>query len=150
VNEGHLQFCASPEWRQIVEEMILPDALRNATLGPKVIEIGPGPRVTTDALRSLVEKLTVVEINADLADALARRLAGTNVNVVRGDATSLDMADNTFTGAASFHMFHHIATAEAQNQALSEIARVLQPGGKLVAADGIESEGSRAFHEGDI
>jgi hypothetical protein len=32
----------------------------------------------------------------------------------------------------------------------SELARVLEPGGLLVAADGVENEASRAFHEGDI
>ena len=131
--------------------MILPDALRDVTLGPKVLEIGPGPGFTTDVLRKLVEHLTVVEVDPDLADALSERLLGTNVEVVRGDATAvLDLPDQSFTGAASFHMLHHIDTVEAQDRAMSELARVLKDGGVLVAADGVESEASRAFHEGDI
>ena len=46
-------------------------------------------------------------------------------------------------------MLHHIAPAEAQDRVFAELARVLVPGGVLVAADGTYSEGSAVFHEGD-
>jgi len=150
MNEGHLAYCASPEWRKIVEETILPHVLRNVELGSDVIEIGPGPGFTTDVLRTLTERLTAVEVDPVLAGPLAHRLQGTNVTVVRGDATALDLEDDRFTGAASFHMLHHLESAGAQDRAFAELARVLRPGGVLVAADGVENEGSRAFHEGDI
>jgi SAM-dependent methyltransferase len=150
MNSAHLEFCASPEWRTIVEEMILPDALRNAKLGTEVIEIGPGPGFTTDVLRKLTDHLIAIEVDPNLAVALKSRLQGTNVEVVCGDATSLDFPDDRFSAAASFHMLHHIASDDAQNQALAELARVLRQGGLLVAADGVFSEGSLAFHENDI
>ena len=75
-------------------------------------------------------------------------MAGTNVEVVVGDATALDFEADRFTGAASFHMLHHIAPAEAQDRVFAELARVLVPGATLVAADGVYSEGSAAFHRG--
>jgi SAM-dependent methyltransferase len=150
VNPAHLEFCASPAWRQIVEETILPEALKDVHLGGNVIEIGPGPGFTTDVLRTRVDHLTAVELDPELAGSLAKRLSDSNVHVVRGDAGCLDFGDGIFTGAASFHMLHHIETAEAQNRALSELARVLRKEGVLVAADGIWNEGSLAFHEGDI
>ena len=84
-----------------------------------------------------------------LAASLQQRLAGTNVTVVLGDATALEFETGRFTGAASFHMLHHIDTAEAQDRAFAELARVLRPGGVLVAADGVANEGTRAFHEND-
>jgi SAM-dependent methyltransferase len=149
VNECHLQFCASPAWRQLVVEVILPLALAEADLGPDVLEIGPGPGFTTDVLMTLVARLTAVEIDPGLAQALADRLAGSNVEVVRGDATELDLPTARFTGAASFHMLHHIDTVEAQQRALAELARVLQPGGVLVAADAGYSQGSELFHQDD-
>ena len=102
MNSAHLEFCASPEWRTIVEEMILPDALRNAKLGTEVIEIGPGPGFTTDVLRKLTDHLIAVEVDPNLAVALKTRLQGTNVEVVCGDATSLDFPDDRFSAAASF------------------------------------------------
>lgn len=144
-----MEFCASPEWRKIVEEMIMPDALRHADLGSDIIEIGPGPGFTTDVLRTLTDQLTAVEVGPELAAALEQRLRGSNVEVVLGDATALDLPDDRFTGAASFHMLHHIPTAEAQDKAFAELARVLTGGGVLVAADGVRSDASRAFHQDD-
>ena len=149
-NSAHLEFCASPAWRQIVEEVILPVVLRDKLLGPDVIEIGPGPGFTTDVLRVMTEHLTAVELDRDLATALRTRLAGTNVEVVVGDATTLELPDDSFSGAASFHMLHHIPLDEDQDRALSELARVLKSGGIFVAADGIENEDSRAFHQDDV
>jgi ubiquinone/menaquinone biosynthesis C-methylase UbiE len=95
-------------------------------------------------------RLTALEFDADLADALAARMAGTNVEVIWGDATAMDLPDSRFTGAASFHMLHHVPTAQAQDRIFAELARVLRPGGVLVAADGVENEGARQFHVDDI
>jgi SAM-dependent methyltransferase len=150
VNSFHLQFCASPEWRQTIEETILPRALQGVDLGATVLEIGPGPGFTTDVLRRRVEHLTAVEVDVDLAQALAARLAGTNVDVVTGDAGALDFPDDHFSGAASFQMLHHIETDDEQNAVFRELARVLRPGGTLVAADGVENDATRAFHVDDI
>jgi SAM-dependent methyltransferase len=150
MNEGHLEFCASPLWRQLLEETILPDVLGGVDLGPDVIEIGPGPGLTTDVLRMRVAALTAVEVDPDLARALRQRLAGTNVEVLLGDATALDLPDGRFSGAASFHMLHHIPTAGAQDGVFAEVARVLRPGGVLVAADGVDNDGTREFHADDI
>lgn len=150
MNQAHLEFCASPQWRQVVEETILPEALRGVVLGDDVIEVGPGPGLTTDVLRALTARLTAVEFDSDLAGALATRLAGTNVEVICGDATAMDVADNRFSGAASFHMLHHIPTTDAQDSVFAELARVLEPGGVLVAADGVENEGTRQFHTDDV
>jgi SAM-dependent methyltransferase len=150
VNEFHLQFCASPEWRQIIEETILPVALHDVHLGDRVLEVGPGPGFTTDVLMTRVAHLTAVELDPDLAGALSARLAGTNVDVVLGDATALDFPDRHFSGAASFNMLHHIEADEDQKRVLVELARVLRPGATLVAVDGIENEETRAFHVDDI
>ena len=46
-------------------------------------------------------------------------------------------------------MLHHIEPAGAQDRVFAELARVLAPGGTLVAADGTYSEGSALFHEDD-
>ena len=150
MNAYHLEFCASDEWRQIVEETILPVALRHVDLGPRVLEIGPGPGFTTDVLRTKTERLTAVEIDPDLAASLAARTVGTNVDVVQGDARRLEFPDHHFSGAASFHMLHHVEPDVAQDEVFAEIARVVEPGGTFVAADGMENESTRAFHVDDI
>jgi ubiquinone/menaquinone biosynthesis C-methylase UbiE len=150
VNDAHLVFCASPEWRQIIEEVILPVALGDTDLGDHVIEIGPGPGFTTDVLRTRTARLTAVEVDDELAATLASRLEDTNVKVVHGDATALEFDDGSFTGAASFHMLHHVEPPDAQDQVFAELARVLRPGGVLVAADGVFNEETKAFHADDV
>ena len=62
----------------------------------------------------------------------------------------MDLPDDRFTAAASFHMLHHIRTAEEQDAVFSELARVLETGGVLVAADGVENESIRLFHADDV
>jgi len=149
MNPGHMEYCASDDWRQLVHQTILPVALAGVTLGDDALEIGPGPGFTTDILQTKTAHLTAVELDEELAAGLAERMAGTNVEVVVGDATALDFEAERFTGAASFHMLHHIAPAEAQDRVFAELARVLVPGATLVAADGVYSEGSAAFHQDD-
>ncbi len=144
-----MEYCASEHWRHLVYQSILPEALADVDLGGAALEIGPGPGFTTDVLRTKTGHLTAVELDEDLAARLAERMVGTNVEVVVGDATALDFAAGTFTGAASFHMLHHIAPAEAQDRVFAELARVLVSGATLVAADGVYSDGSAVFHEDD-
>jgi SAM-dependent methyltransferase len=80
---------------------------------------------------------------------LRDRLTGTNVEVIEGDATALALPDDRFTGAASFNMLHHVPTADAQDQIFGELARVLRPGGLLLAADANPRDEYDDFHAGD-
>ena len=149
MNAAHMDFCLSDDWRQMLEELVLPPALDSVELGDDVLEIGPGPGFTTDVLREQVPRLTAVEIDPALARPLAQRLEGTNVEVIEGDATALALPEDRFSAAASFNMLHHVPTDAAQDAVFGELARVLRPGGVLVAVDGVDSEGTRLFHEGD-
>ena len=69
VNAGHMEYCASEDWRKLVHETILPVALRGVELGDDAIEIGPGPGFTTDVLRTMTAHLTAVELDEGLAAA---------------------------------------------------------------------------------
>ena len=149
MNAAHMEFCTSPAWQQMVEEIVLPEALRGVDLGDDVLEIGPGPGFTTDILRQRAAHVTAVEIDDGLAGDLAQRLAGTNVDVINADATTLDLPDRRFTGATSFNMLHHVPTDEAQDRIFSELARVLREDGVLVAADGDPRLEVDDFHAGD-
>ena len=62
---------------------------------------------------------------------------------------ALDFEDGRFSGAASFTMLHHVPTAQLQERLFAEVARVLRPGGALVAGDSLASEELEAHHEGD-
>jgi ubiquinone/menaquinone biosynthesis C-methylase UbiE len=149
MNEQHLQICSSAEWAETIQSEILPWAVDGRELGNDVLEVGPGPGLTTDVLRSRVRKLTAVEVDAGLATALAARLVGSNVEVVHADATALPFEDGRFSGATCFTMLHHVPTPELQDRLLAEVRRVLRPGGLLVGVDSIESPEWWELHTGD-
>ncbi len=69
MNKRHLEVCASAEWADTVEKEILPWALSGRDLGDDVLEVGPGPGLTTDVLRRRVRQLTAVEVDDALASA---------------------------------------------------------------------------------
>lgn len=150
MNKAHLQFCSSDEWADACKKYIIPGALANVTLGDDVLEIGPGPGRTTDLLREMAPKLTAVEVDAMLASELAARLAGTNVEVVHADATSLPFPDARFSAALSFTMLHHVPTPDQQDQLFAEAARVLRPGGVFAGVDSHDTPAFRDLHVDDI
>src|ERR1700730_15189694 len=76
VNKAHLEFCSSPEWARLVEDELLPWVLDGCELGDDLLEVGPGPGLTTDVLRALAARVTAVELDLDLAGELARPRAG--------------------------------------------------------------------------
>lgn len=150
MNENHARLCPSPEWAEYMQTEVLPWTVAHADLGEEMIEVGPGPGATTDWLRRHVKRLVAVEYEAQAADTLATRMAGTNVEVVNGDATSLVFADDSFDSAGCFTMLHHVPTADLQNRLLAEVLRVLRPGGVLVGSDSLPSTELHEFHEGDV
>lgn len=150
MNEQHLELCSSDEWRGWLRDVIIPYALGATDLGGDVLEVGPGPGMTTEELRHKVRSLTAVELDEDLAAQLRARLVGTNVEVVNADATSMPFEDDRFTGAVSFTMLHHVPTASLQDAVFAEVARVVAPGGVFVASDSVASDDLAALHEGDV
>jgi ubiquinone/menaquinone biosynthesis C-methylase UbiE len=150
MNKLHLEYCNSDEWADAVRRWIIPGALGGMSLGDDVLEIGPGPGRTTDVLREMASRLTAVEIDVELAEALRARMADTNVEVVQGDATALPFPDGRFSTALSFTMLHHVPSIAEQDRVFAEVARVLRPGGTFVEVDSKDGEAFRAMHIDDI
>ena len=150
MNELHLEYCSSDEWADAVQRWIIPGALDGVALGDDVLEVGPGPGRTTEVLRTMTARLTAVEIDESLAAALATRLAGTNVEVVRSTARSMPFPDDRFTAAVSFIMLHHVPSVGEQDLLLAEVARVLRPGGVLAGVDSLDSPEFRQMHVDDV
>jgi SAM-dependent methyltransferase len=155
VNEAHLTLCASEEWRRLVADDLLPWVLgapdHQLDLGDDVLEIGAGPGLVTDLLIERAPRVTAVELDTDLAEALRARLADDpRVEVVTADATALPLPADRFSAAACFTMLHHIPDPDLQDRALAELARVLAPGGLLLGTDGEDTPRRRELHDGDI
>ena len=149
MNWIHRRLCRSAAWKKELKNEIVPWVLGDWRLGGEVLEIGPGPGLTTDLLRSRTERLTAIEIDPDLAGKLERRMAGSGVKVLQGDATAMPFDDRTFSGAVAFTMLHHVPSAALQDRLLGEVCRVLEPGGVFAGTDSVMSLTMRLLHIGD-
>jgi ubiquinone/menaquinone biosynthesis C-methylase UbiE len=148
LNILHHWLCRSARWRRTIEQRV-PWTVSDAILGEKVLELGPGPGLTTDTLRRRVTRLTAIELDPKLAASLRRRLRGSNVQVVVGDATAMPFRDRQFSSVVSFTMLHHVPSVEMQDQLLRQVWRVLEPGGIFVGSDSLQSWLMRVIHIGD-
>jgi SAM-dependent methyltransferase len=150
MNRNHQELCASDGWGEWLRDDLIPWVIGDRRLGGSVLEIGPGPGLSTDVLRSQTRRLTAIESDPRAAMALGHRLMGTNVTVVRGDATEMPFAGARFTAGVAMTMLHHVPSVAAQDLLLAEACRVLRPGGWLLGVDSLDDPGFREFHKGDI
>lgn len=146
MKSDHISFLASERWAQMLQRDLLPWLLAGGSLGDDVLEIGPGPGLTTDLLRTLAPAVTALELDPSLAARLSERLAGTPVEVVQADASCAPFADARFSAVACFHMLHHVPSAAKQDAVFAEVGRVLRPGGVFLFADPLDTESMRAAH----
>ncbi len=146
MNQLHRWICRSGYWKRELERKVLPWVLRELEFGGNVLEVGPGPGLTTDLLRLRFDRLTTVEIDSRLAKSLASRFSGTNVNVVQGDATTLPFQDGSFSGAVSLTMLHHVPSTELQDRLLREVCRVIRPGAVFAGVDSLSNWQMRLIH----
>jgi ubiquinone/menaquinone biosynthesis C-methylase UbiE len=100
--------------------------------GKKVLDLGCGGGI--DSAEFIRNGATVV--SADFSQTAVEttqsllKEANLPAQVVQADATALIFEDNTFDCVYSFGVLHHIPHVE---KALSEIKRVLKPGGRVMA-----------------
>ncbi len=148
MNENHT-LCATPEWAEHMESEVLEPLVRDVELGEEMLELGPGPGAATRWLRHRVQRLVALELDPAAAARLAEELAATNVTVEVGDSTQVPFPDASFDSVGCFTMLHHIPSMYEQFRTLLEAFRILRPGGVLVGADSLASQGLHEFHEGD-
>ena len=149
MNLLHRLVCRSALWRWTVEGWVIPWALDGLDPGDDVLELGPGPGLTTDVLRERAARLTAVEIDPRLASSLQERMMNTNVEVAEADATAMPFSDGSFSVVLSFTMLHHVPSVTLQDQLLAEAWRVLRPGGVFAGSDTAPGVLLRLAHIGD-
>lgn len=146
MNWIHHWCCKSDRWRSAVENEILPWTLDGISLLDPVLEVGPGPGVTTEWLRHRIDQLECLEVDPSLADSLQRRFQATNVSVRCGDAAAMPYENCSFSSVVAFTMLHHIPTPKLQDQFFHEAYRVLRPGGIFAGVDSLPSLLMSIFH----
>lgn len=149
MNRLHHWICSSGRWKRTLENEVFPRVFHGIDLGENVLEIGPGPGLTTNLLRLRCQRLTCLELDPVFAVPLRERMQSTNVTVVEGDATKVPFADGDFTAAVSLTMLHHVPAPALQDQLFAEVRRVLRPGGVFVGMDAVDTWALRLMHWGD-
>jgi 16S rRNA A1518/A1519 N6-dimethyltransferase RsmA/KsgA/DIM1 with predicted DNA glycosylase/AP lyase activity len=66
----------------------LPQVLRGVEPGDEVLDVGSGSGLTTDLFRTRCPRVTAIEIDPRLAEALRQRTLGKGVGAVTADATA--------------------------------------------------------------
>ena len=104
--------------------------------GESLLDVGCGPGFYLEELAPAVEpggRLAGVDSSEQMVELARRRCAGIpNVQLEVASAGGLPFADATFDAAISVQVLEFVAELDA---ALSELHRVLRPGGRLVAWD---------------
>jgi ubiquinone/menaquinone biosynthesis C-methylase UbiE len=136
MNRIHNVICSSGWWRTRVERELVPWGLKGIELGDRVLEVGPGFGATTRVLAAQVSQLDVLELDQAYCERLRGQL-GPRVSVSEGSATEMPYPDGTFSAVVCFTMLHHIPSAELQDRAFSEVARVLEDGGIFAGTDSV-------------
>jgi SAM-dependent methyltransferase len=99
------------------------------------LDSGCGTGALAFALAPYVGKVIGADIDADYLEA-ARKLAPENVELVEGDAMALPFEYGRFDISGSLRLLHHVRRPEL---AVSELARVTRPGGRILVADQLGS-----------
>lgn len=112
--------------------------------GQHVLEIGCGTGSLLTVLKRLHPDVEAVGLDPDpQALVRARRKAeraALSIRLDQGFSDELPYADATFDRVLSSFMFHHLP-AEAKPRTLTEVKRVLKPGGSLHLLDFTHGEG---------
>ena len=96
-------------------------------------DLGCGTGETSATLAPFVKHVIAVDTSAQMLQAARKRLQHLdNVELRRGDLESLPIDDGRLDAATLMLVLHYVPEPE---RALSEVARVLKPGGRLIFVD---------------
>jgi 2-polyprenyl-3-methyl-5-hydroxy-6-metoxy-1,4-benzoquinol methylase len=97
----------------------------------EVLEVGGGMGMHAAMLARAGARLTTIDLTERAIEITKRRfdIFGLRANIQRADAESLPFTDRSFDTVWSWGVIHHSSRSD---RCLSEIARVLRPGGHLM------------------
>lgn len=99
-----------------------------AAVSPRrVLEVGPGPGELAERIG---RELEVEVVAVDASERMVELARSRGVDARLGDVQSLELPEASFDCAVAAWMLYHVPDLD---RALGEIARVLRPGGRLVA-----------------
>lgn len=118
---------AAPDLAAVRERQI---DLLGPQAGWRIADIGCGPGAFAHALTARGAKVTAIDSARAMLDAVAAR--GLGAELVQADALSLPLPDSSHDAACLVQVLEYVVDPVA---ALREAARIVQPGGVVLAAD---------------
>lgn len=115
------------------------DALGNAASG-SVLDVACGPGILSAAIARSAREVTAFDLTPQMLNKAAQHCAEAgvgNVSFREGNAAELPFVNAAFDAAVTRLSVHHF---DRPGRVMSEIFRVLRPGGRFVVADVISSE----------
>lgn len=142
-------FCRSAPWGWWTGRVVLPWALQGERLSGDVLEVGAGSG--SMAAGTLAHdpglRLTLTDIDPKMVAAAKAHLGGRpGVTTRPADATQLPFAGASFDYVVSYLMLHHVVQWPA---AVTEMHRVLKPGGRILGYDLTATRLARVVHWAD-
>ena len=116
--------------------------------GMKVLEIGCGRGIGTGIIfeRFGAREIHSFDVDPEMVEKARKRLSGypqDRLKLFVGDAASIDAEDNSFDAVFDFWIIHHVPD---WRKAVSEIRRVLKPGGKFFFGEVTSKALGRLFY----
>lgn len=150
-------FCRSGSWTAFTSRMILPWALQGLRPAGELLELGAGSGGLAVATRTRFPglRVTATDIDPTMVESARQRVRSrSDVRFKQADVTQLPYGDESFDYVASYLMLDHVidwhrAGPRARSRALSEVTRVLRPGGAFVGYDLTDTRLARWIHWAD-
>jgi SAM-dependent methyltransferase len=99
-----------------------------AEVAPRqVLEVGPGPGELSHRIQT---ELGADVVAVDISERMVELTRARGIEAIVGDVQDLPFADGSFDCAVAAWMLYHVPDVE---RGIGELARVLRPGGRLVA-----------------
>jgi SAM-dependent methyltransferase len=113
------------------------------------VEVACGPGLIARAMAPRVGSVLGVDLTLAMVEKARAEAAAAgvgNVSFEVGDATALDLPDDSFDGAITRFSLHHIP---APVRVLEEMRRIVKPGGHVIVADHVADDDGEAaaWHE---
>jgi ubiquinone/menaquinone biosynthesis C-methylase UbiE len=131
----HVERIAAGPGFQTLRDLILGRAQLSAS--DRLLDVGAGTGLLVEAAAPRVARVIAIDSSPAMCRHLEQKLARLRVENARvfvNDATNLQLEDDAIDVVVSNYCLHHLRD-EDKLRALTEIKRVLRPGGRLVFAD---------------
>ncbi|SFR45867.1 class I SAM-dependent methyltransferase [Halogeometricum limi] len=132
-----------PEVRSFLDDYAS-RAVADGTVGPSVgLDLGCGNGRHAQEMADRVDRVVALDASRGLLEQARERASerGFDADLVHGDAASLPLRDDSVSLAVYVATLHHLRPRASRVASLSELARVLAPGGRaLVSAWSVEHD----------